>query len=106
AFTWAAVRSFRGRSTQWLTCRRSTMRRHLLSMIAIIAAAGLAGCAGRGEPHVQFFKPYGSGPVEQRYLSVIVVTQTDQAPRWQKERVRTRIAVVCDSRESYRWKRG
>lgn len=57
------------------------MNRYLLAMIVVIAAAGLAGCAGHSEQHVQFFKAYGPGQVEQRYLGmhIIAVSQTDQA---------------------------
>ena len=45
-FTWAAVRSSLSPPTQRVTSRRTTMKRYLLPMIALIAAAGLAGCAG------------------------------------------------------------
>ena len=78
-FTWAAVRSSLGRPTQGLTSRRTTMNRYLLAMIAV---AGLAGCAGHSEQHVQFFKAYGPGQVEQRYLgmNIMSVSQTDRAP--------------------------
>jgi hypothetical protein len=81
-FTWAAVRSSLGHPTQWLAPRRTTIHRYLLAMIAVIAAAGLAGCAGHSEQHVQFFKAYGSGQIEQRYLGtdIIAVSQTDRAP--------------------------
>ncbi len=85
-FTWAAGRSSLGRPTQGLTSRRTTMNRYLLAMIAVIAAAGLAGCAGNSEQHVQFFKAYGPGQVEQRYLgmNIIAVSQTDRAPSLSK----------------------
>jgi len=58
------------------------MNRYLPVMIALIAAAGLAGCAGQSEQHVQFFKAYGAGQVEPRYLglNIIAVSQTDQMP--------------------------
>ena len=73
-FTWPAVRSSLGLPTQGLTFRRATMNRYLVPMIAAIAAAGLAGCAGTSEHHVQFFKAYGPGQVEQRYLGLHLVT--------------------------------
>lgn len=80
AFTWAAVRTSLGCPTQRRSFRRATMNRYLLAMLAVTAAAGLAGCAGQSD--VQFFKAYGPGQVEQRYmgLNVIAVSQTDRTP--------------------------
>jgi hypothetical protein len=80
--TWMAVRSSLGRPAQWLTARSTTLNRYLLAMIVVIAAAGLAGCAGHAERHVQFFKAYGPGQVEQRYLgmNILTVSETDRAP--------------------------
>ena len=51
-------------------------------MIVMVVAAALAGCAGQSEQHVQFFKAYGPGQVEPRYLgmNIIAVSQTEQAP--------------------------
>lgn len=51
-------------------------------MIVMVVAAGLAGCAGQSEQHVQFFKAFGAEQVEPRYLGVniIAVSQTEQAP--------------------------
>lgn len=81
----AAVLS--GMTVTWWTVRSSLSlpsrsRRLLLPMIVMIVAAGLAGCAGPSDRHVQFFKAYGAGQVEPRYLGVniIEVSQTDQAP--------------------------
>ena len=54
------------------------MNRYLLPMIAVIAAAGLAGCAGQSEWHVQFFKAPGPGQVEPRYMHIMTVSQNDQ----------------------------
>ena len=58
------------------------MNSYLLAMIAVIAAAGLGGCASQSEQQVHFFKAYGPGQVEQRYLGVniIAVSQTDETP--------------------------
>jgi hypothetical protein len=55
-------------------------------MIAVISAAGLAGCAGQSDQLIQFFKPYGPGQVEQRYVGmhIFTVSQTDQTPPVQK----------------------
>jgi len=47
-------------------------------MIAVIAAAGLAGCAGQSEWHVQFFKAPGPGQVEPRYMHIMTVSQNDE----------------------------
>jgi hypothetical protein len=51
-------------------------------MIVLTVAAGLAGCAGQSEQHVQFLKAYGPGQVEPRYLGmhIITVSQTDETP--------------------------
>lgn len=80
--TWWTVRSSLGLSPRSFTRRRTTWRRYLSPMIVMIVAAGLAGCAGQSEPHIQFFKAYGTGQVEPRYLGmhVITVSQTDQTP--------------------------
>ena len=51
------------------------MNRSLLHMMLVIAGAGLAGCAGQSEWHIQFFKASGSGQVEQRYVHLMTVTQ-------------------------------
>lgn len=55
------------------------MNRYLVPMVAAIAAAALAGCAGTSEQQVQFFKAYGPGQVEQRYLGLhlFTVSQTE-----------------------------
>lgn len=65
------------------------MKRYFLPIIAVIAAAGLAGCAGQSQYYVHFFKAYGPGDrydtksstmkVDQRYqdVRIITVTQTD-----------------------------
>ncbi|MGH7409604.1 MAG: hypothetical protein ACREJ6_00870 [Candidatus Methylomirabilis sp.] len=81
-FTWSAVRSSLGPPTQWVTSRRTTMMKYLLPIIAVILAAGLAGCAGQSDQHIQFFKAYGPGQAEQRHLGmhIISVSQTDQTP--------------------------
>ncbi len=81
-FTWAAVRFSLGPPAQGLTSRRTMIHSYLLAMIAVIAAAGLTGCAGQSAQHVQFFKAYGPGQVEQRYMgmNIIAVSRTDQAP--------------------------
>lgn len=50
------------------------MNGHLLPILAVIAAAGLAGCAGQSQYHVHFLKGYGSGDQNVR---IITVTQTD-----------------------------
>jgi hypothetical protein len=79
-FTWAALRASLSPPTQWLTSRRTTMKRYFLAICAVIAAAGLAGCAGHSD--LQFFKAYGAGQVEQRYLgmNIIAVSQSDRSP--------------------------
>ena len=91
-FTWAAVRSSLSPPTQWVTSRRTTMKRYLLPLIAVISAASLAGCAGQSQYNVQFFKAYGPGDlyraktptmhVDQRYqdVRIITVSQTDAIP--------------------------
>ena len=58
------------------------MKKYLLPIIAVISAAALAGCAGQADQHIQFFKAYGPGQVEQRYVGmhIITVSQTDQTP--------------------------
>ena len=85
-FTWSAVRSSLNSPAQWVTSRRTTMRKYLLAMIAVISAAGLAGCAGQSDQLIQFFKPYGPGQVEQRYVGmhIFTVSETDQTPPVQK----------------------
>ena len=85
-FTWSAVRSSLNSPAQWVTSRRTTMRKYLLPIIGVISAAGLAGCAGQSDQLIQFFKPYGPGQVEQRYVGmrIFTVSQTDQTPPVQK----------------------
>jgi hypothetical protein len=79
-FTWAAVRTSLSCATQWLSFRRAIINRGLLVVLAVTVAAGLAGCAGQSD--FRFFKAYGPGQVEQRYigLNVFAVSQTDRTP--------------------------
>ena len=51
-------------------------------MIVMVVPVGLAGCAGQSEQRVQFFKAYGAGQVEPRYLgmNIISVSQAEQKP--------------------------
>ena len=67
---------------RWLVYRRPNLKRYLVPMIAMVVAAGLAGCAGQSEQRVQFFKAYGFGQVEPRHLgmNIIAVSQTEQEP--------------------------
>ena len=80
--TWRTVRSSLGLPPRSLTGRRTIWRRYLSPMIVMIVAAGLAGCASQSEQHIQFFKAYGPGQVEARYLGmhILTVSQTDQMP--------------------------
>src|SRR5436190_23987993 len=50
-FGWAAVRAS-------FSPGRTTMQMYALSIIAVITAAGLAGCAGQSQYDVQFFKAF------------------------------------------------
>jgi hypothetical protein len=61
------------------------MQRYPLSIIAVITAAGLAGCAGQSQYDVQFFKAF-FGAQSPTSFRILTVRQTDAIPSSQPAR--------------------